>query len=73
MPNQLQFDIELTREQIEQIIKDPSVHYIVISGTCTYVGNNSWDSGTSVEIYDNNRKKLTPQFPMSSPCPRPCP
>jgi hypothetical protein len=65
---ELKFTIEFTRQEIELIISDPSVQYIVISGTYTYSGKSS-----SVEIFNSNRDNITPPSPLATPCPKPCP
>lgn len=79
MAIELQFNLEFTREQLQQIIGNPTASYIVISGVYTYSGQDpfvqesseqdSWNLQTFVETFDKNHLPI----PAPHPCPTPCP
>ena len=72
MPNEMKYDVQFTRAQMEQILADPTVAYIVVTGSCTYLGENGWNNESMAEGYDSGMTKAA--APSTEPgCPRPCP
>ena len=71
MPNELKFDVEFTRDQIEDLLKDPAVQYVNVSGTYTHLGQNSWS--TLAEAYGtDNKKDRTAAETKQADCIKPC-
>ena len=74
MPNELRFEVEMTRDQVSQILKNQSVSLVVVSGTYTYrpdLGEHVWKMDAFAEGYDDKLNKITDS--PTSVCPRPCP
>lgn len=71
MPNQLNFEVEFTKSDIESIIKDPRVTHILVSGTYTK-NEKDWDIIATAQGEDNtNRALIDP--PVKANCIKPCP
>jgi hypothetical protein len=71
MPNQLSFEVEFTREQIEGILKDPGVASIVVTGNYLHVGGNIWDVAATAQGAGTDKSLINSQ--VSAKCIRPCP
>ncbi len=77
MPNQLSFDVQFSRTQMEEILKDPNVTDVIVYGTYTYrpdLGQNVWEMKAFGE--GSNSNKAAGAESASSPvipCIRPCP
>lgn len=74
MPNELRFDVQFTRSQIEELLKNPDVTLVVVAGTYTYepkLGKNVWDMRAYAEGYDDSDVKI--EGTIVDGCPRPCP
>lgn len=80
MAIELQFDLEFTREELEQIIANRTASHIKISGIYTYSGQDpyaedssgqgAWQLQTFVETFDKNHQAIRLPY---APCPTPCP
>ena len=71
MPNELRFEVEFTRDQIQDLLKDPAVQYLNVSGTYAHLGQNSWS--TVAEVYGtDNKKERTATAAKAAPCIKPC-
>lgn len=70
--NQLSFGVEFTRAQIEELLKNSSVSFIVVSGAYAYQGQGIWDMQALGEGYDANYNKVE-MLQSVKPCPKPCP
>lgn len=71
MPNELNFDIRFTRGQIEKLLVNTDVKYVVVSGTYTYHGGNDWIMTAVGEGCDVNNNKISGS--STDGCPQPCP
>lgn len=74
MPNELRFEVEITRDQVNEILKNQSVSLVVVSGTYTYrpdLGKNVWKMDAFAEGYDGKLNNLS--LSPTPICPRPCP
>jgi hypothetical protein len=79
MPNQLSFDVQFSRIQLEEILKDPTVTDVVVSGTYTYrpdLGQNVWEmkaAGEGVSSNTTSRGIAANATGPVIPCIKPCP
>ena len=71
MPNQLAFDVKITRDQIEVILSHEEVDYIVISGSSTYAGKGVWDVKVGAQGYSKNKGLIDDA--TGTACIQPCP
>ena len=81
MPNQVSFDVQFSRTQMEEILKDPNVTDVIVYGTYTYrpdLGQNVWEMKAAGEGVNNNKTAVAESTQMNAsgrviPCIRPCP
>lgn len=75
MPNQLSFDIEFTRADIQQILDNTDVTDIVVWGTYSYnpnLGQNYWEMNVQAQGTDSNKSLIgTIVLGCIKPCPNP--
>ncbi len=73
MPNQLSFDIEFTRVQIQKLLDNSDATHIAVSGTYNYnpdLGLNFWEMSAFAEGSDDNKNIVGPKvFACIKPCP----
>ena len=71
MPNELKFEVEFTRAQIEDLLSDSSVAYINISGSYAHMGQNSWSTLAQATGVDD-KKERTAAPGKDAECIKPC-
>ena len=71
MPNELRFDVQFTRSQMEEILKNPDVSFVVVWGTYVYQGAKVWEMDVYGQGYGPGLSVLSD--PPQTGCPRPCP
>ncbi len=71
MPNEMNFDVRFTRDQIQGLLVDPDVQYVIVSGTYSYQGNDVWTMEAIGEGCDIDNKKIIGS--RTEPCIQPCP
>ncbi len=72
MTNELKFDVQFSRKQIENLLKLHDVSTIVFSGSYSFnpdAGSNVWNMHATAEGYSRNHQKLAS---AERGCPRPC-
>ncbi|MDO9373618.1 MAG: hypothetical protein V4725_17890 [Bacteroidota bacterium] len=70
MPNESRFEVEFTREQIEQLLANPELKYLNVSGSYVHTGENVWTM--QAEGYGTDSKKDRTSAPSAAPCIKPC-
>ena len=70
MPNETKFDVEFTREQIQQLLDNPDLHYLNVSGSYTHMGQNVWTM--QAEGYGTDYKKDRTSTSAAPGCIKPC-
>lgn len=71
MPNQLSFEVEFSRSDIEDILSDQNVTSILISGTYVHDGGGQWTMEAIAEGLDSTKSLLNTS--KDAICIRPCP
>ena len=72
MPNNLSFEVEFTRQQMENMLATPSVETIVVSGTYTHnPGNGMWNMQAFAEGFNADKSEMLPT--REEACIQPCP
>lgn len=73
MPNQLSFEVEITRKNVELLISNPNVDVVVVSGTYTYkpeCGKGMWEMEAFAQAVGSGEHE---DFGINVPvCPKPC-
>jgi hypothetical protein len=70
MPNQLSFEVEFTKSDIEAIIKDSSVTHIVVLGVYEKT-DKGWEANASAQGVGNGGSLVAPS--VTAKCIKPCP
>ncbi|MEO7801976.1 MAG: hypothetical protein ABIR81_08255 [Ginsengibacter sp.] len=70
MPNQLSFEVEFTKGDIETILKDSNVERIVVSGVYEKT-DKGWEAHASAQGVGSGGNLIQPAVP--APCIKPCP
>lgn len=70
MPNETRFEVEFTRQQIEELLQNTNVHYLTVSGSYVHTGDNAWT--IQAEGFGTDDKKDRVSAPSAAGCIKPC-
>lgn len=71
MPNHFAFDVKIARTEIEKILSNKDVDYIVVSGTSTYLGQDKLEVKTNAKGFTADHESA--EHPIVAGCIQPCP
>ncbi len=70
MPNEFSFDLKFQREELETILSNPDVKFIIAKGTYTYNGEGEWEMHSHTIGTNHCEEEVSKA--KAGPCPRPC-
>lgn len=76
MPNEMSFEVQFTRAQIEELLQDPNVSLVMFSGKYEYAplpeNGSNWNMTASVHGVSDTFIETNPASRKQG-CPTPCP
>ncbi len=72
MSNALSFDLKFSRGDLEILLANPDVQYIITHGTYTYKGGSEWEMKIETHGVNDCQEPVPDAYLSKVPCPRPC-